>query len=663
MVKQKPELLAPVGNIESFYAALNAGADAVYMGLQEFNARGRASNFTRSLLQLAVIKAREKNVKVYVTLNVLIKNREIDQLIDVLAFLDSVKVNGVIIQDWGTYYLAKKYFPRLVLHASTQMGNHNSVGVNFGASKGIVRTVLARELTMPELEMIVQQSKAELEVFIHGALCYSFSGMCLFSSYSGGQGANRGICKQSCRRIYRGGGERHALFSLKDNQQIENLQKLMELGICSLKIEGRMKSADYVFQVCKAYRMALDNPKNTALAVQMLELDMGREKTSWFLGGNVSDGITDDPSIGIRIGQVTEVGLKTISFTSSEKLEEGYRIRVRNANDDEQLYVKIENFSLNGTVYQVPADLSGKITKGNDVLLVRVKTQSFSSRLGNVNSLPELKKLPIKKQEIRRGLQIEGGKLQKPMLLVRIGSPEWLPKLRFDDYDAVIFSYKRSDWEKFDPNSPVHQQNRQKIRIELPKFISEKHLDFYRKLALKLVASGFNHFFISQLSQKMLVPSGAKVSCNENVYVLNDASARMLHDEKIAEFTYPLENDLDNLLSMNNKHGIIPLYFYPELFYSRMPVKINQENGLFVDETNKKFKVSVKDGITIIHPSIPVALFHYRTQLEKNGFNRFLIDYSGEMMTANVVKRILKKFLGSEAVQPSSNFNFKLGLK
>ena len=663
MVKEKPELLAPVGNVESFYAALNAGADAIFMGLQEFNARGRASNFTRPLLRLAILKAHEKKVKVYVTLNVLIKNCEIDQLIDVLAFLDAVKVNGVIIQDWGTYYLAKKYFPRLVLHASTQMGNHNSVGVNYGASKGIVRTVLARELTMTELEMISERSKVELEVFIHGALCYSFSGMCLFSSYSGGQGANRGICKQSCRRIYQDGGEQHALFSLKDNQQIENLQKLMELGIRSLKIEGRMKSADYVYQVCKAYRMALDDPKNIALAAQMLELDMGRKKTTWFLGGNVSDGITNDPSIGIHIGQITEVDRKFISFISSEKLEEGYRIRVRNVNDDEQLYVKIENFTQNGNIYQVPADLFGKVTRGDDVLLVRVKTQSFSSRLGNVNSLPELKKIPLKKQEIRKGLQIESSKLQKPMLLVRIGSPEWLPKLRFDDYDAVILSYKRSDWDKFDPNSTVHQQNRQKIRIELPKFISEKHLDFYRKLALKLVASGFNHFFISQLSQKMLLPSGAKVSCNENVYVLNDASARLLHEEKITDFIYPLENDLDNLLSMSNKTGIVPLFFYPELFYSRMPVKINQENGLFTDETNKKFRISVKDGITIVHPSIPVALFHYRTQLEKNGFNRFLIDYSGEIMTANVVKRILKKYLDSEAVQPSSNFNFKLGLK
>ncbi len=663
MVRQKPELLAPVGNVESFYAAINAGADAVFLGLQEFNARGRASNFTRPMLQLVMQKAHEKKVKVYITLNVLIKNREIDQLIDVLTFLDSIKVNGVIIQDWGTFYLAHKYFPKLALHASTQMGNHNSVGVNFGASKGIVRTVLARELTMPELETISKSSKAELEVFIHGALCYSFSGMCLFSSYSGGQGANRGICKQSCRRIYQDRGEEHALFSLKDNQQIANLQKLMELGIHSLKVEGRMKSADYVFQVCKAYRLAIDNPLNMQIAAQMLELDMGREKTGYFLGGNVDDGITDDPTIGIHVGKITEVGSKSISFHSSVKLEEGYRIRIRKEKDDEQIYLKIENFSQKGTVYQVSSDISGKVKKGDDVILVRIKTQSFSSRLGNINTLPELKRQQVKKHEIRKSLVPVQGKLQKPMLLVRIGSPEWLPKLRFDDYDTVILSYKRSDWEKFDVNSSLLLQNRQKICVEFPKFISEKNLDFYRNLAARLFASGYTHFSISHLSQKNLLPQGAKISCNENVYVLNDAAATMVLSEKITDFIYPLENDLDNLLSMSNKQGIVPLYFYPELFYSRMPVKINQESSLFADEANKKYRMAVKDGITIVYPSVPVALFQYRTQLKKNGFNRFLIDYSGEIITTNVVKRILKKYLNSESVLPSTNFNFKLGLK
>lgn len=663
MVMRKPELLAPAGNVESFYAALNAGADALYLGLQEFNARGRASNFTRPLLRLALQKAHEKKIRVYITLNILIKNTETDQLLEVLSFLDSLKVDGIIIQDWGVFYLARNYFPRLVLHASTQMGNHNSVGVNFGASKGIVRTVLARELTMPELEKIAGETSAELELFIHGALCYSFSGMCLFSSYTGGQGANRGICKQSCRRIYQDGGEQHTLFSLKDNQQISNLQKLIELGIHSLKIEGRMKSADYVFQVCKAYRMALDNPEDMEAAAQMLSMDMGREKTSWFLGGKLDDEITDDSSVGIHVGQITEVGRKTISFTSSVKLADGYRIRIRKENDDQQLYVKIENFNQDGNRYTLPADVSSKVARGDDVLLVRVKTQSFPSRLGNINTLPELKKQPVKKQEIKRGLQVEGGKSQKPMLLVRIGSPEWIAKLRFDDYDAVILSFKRSAWDKFNPQEAILQLNKHKIRIEFPKFISENQLGYYRDLASGLFAAGFKHFFISHLSQKMLLPSGAGVSCNENVYVLNDAAARFLHEEKISEFCYPLENDLENLLSMNNRQGIVSLYFYPELFYSRMPVKINQENGLIADENTKKFRISVKDGITIVYPTLPVALFHYRKQLEKNGFNRFLIDYSGEIINSNVVKRILKNFIHAEAIQQSTNFNFKLGLK
>ena len=661
MIKKKPELLAPVGNTESFYAALNGGADAIYMGLQEFNARGRASNFTRPLLQLAVQKAHDNNVKVYITLNILIKNKEIDQLTDVLSFLNALKVDGIIIQDWGVYFIARRFFPKLVLHASTQMGNHNSVGVNFAASKGMVRTVLARELTMTELEKIAKESNAELELFIHGALCYSFSGMCLFSSYAGGQGANRGLCKQSCRRLYQDGDEQHALFSLKDNQQLGNLKRISELGIHSLKIEGRMKSADYVFQVCKAYRMALDDPGNIDAAAQMLELDTGREKTAYFLGGNIKDGITDDPSTGKLIGQIAEVTKKTISFNSSVKLDDGYRLRIRNKNEVDQLYVKVVDFTSDGNLYEIPTDLTGKIKKGDDVLLVRLKNQSFSSRLGNINTLPELKKQSVNKHDIRNSLIVEA-KPTKPMLLVRISSPEWIAKLRFEDYDAVILSYKKSDWENFDPNATLLQVNRQKICIELPKFISENSLEFYRNLAERLAASGFNQFFISHLSQKALLPKGAKVSCNENVYVLNDAAAKALDEEQIIGYMYPQENDLENLLSMKNRQGIVPLYFYPELFYSRMPVKAHQSN-LFADENNKKFSIIVKDGITIVYPTIPVALFHYRNQLEQSGFNRFLIDYSGEIITANIVKRMLKKYIQSESVQPSTSFNFKLGLK
>lgn len=657
---RKPELLAPVGNTESFYAALNGGADAIYLGLPEFNARNRASNFTRPMLQLAVSKAHEKKIKVYITLNTLIKNKEIDQLIDVLSFLAAIKVDGVIIQDWGVYHIARRYFPKLVLHASTQMGNHNSPGVHFNASKGFHRTVLARELTMTELIKIVKASQSELELFIHGALCYSFSGMCLFSSYAGGQGANRGLCKQSCRRVYTDGHEKHSLFSLKDNQQLSNLKKIVELGIHSLKIEGRMKSADYVYQVCKAYRMVLDNPQNMELAAQLLDLDTGREKTAYFLGREVKEAITEDVSTGKLIGQVLEAGKKSITFESSIPLEDGYRLRVRNKKEEEPLYVKVENMKVNGAVYQIPTDLASRINIGDDVLIVRLKSQSFSSRLGNVNALPELKKAFVNRNEIKNSLVINN-RHSKPTLFVRIESPAWVPKLRFEDYDSIIFSFKKSDWEKFDPANPVYQANRNKIQVELPKFISENNLEFYRSLANRLSAAGYNQYFISHLSQKTILPKDARVSANENIYVLNDAAAKALSEEQIINFTYPQENDLENLLSMKNKQGIVPLYFNPQLFYSRMPVKNQTE--LLADENNRKFRIVVKDGITIVYPAIPVSLFHYRDQLEKHGFSRFIIDYTGEPMTANVVKRILKKYQLKEAVQPSTGFNFKLGLK
>jgi putative protease len=246
---------------------------------------------------------------------------------------------------------------------------------------------------------------------------------------------------------------------------------------------------------------------------------------------------------------------------------------------------------------------------------------------------------------------------------VRIGTPKWIAKLRFDDYEAIILSYKRSDWDNFEFQDPIIQQNRHKIRIEFPKFISENKMGYYRQLALKFVSYGFNHFVISHLSQKLLLPAHVKISCNENVYVLNDAAAKFVRLEQMNDFVYPLENDFENLVSMTDKQGIVPLYYYPELFHSRMPVKINQKDNFFTDENNKKYRLNRKDGMTQVFPLIPVCLFQHRQRIEQSGFRKFLIDFSAETITANVVKRIFKKYQDCEVVQPSTNFNFKLGLK
>ncbi|MCK4979274.1 MAG: U32 family peptidase, partial [Candidatus Delongbacteria bacterium] len=255
---KKPELLLPVGNTEAFYAAVEGGADAIYLGLRYFNARNRAKNFTLNQLQSILAESKRTGTKVYLTLNTLIKNSELPELLDVLYQVSQTSLSSIIIQDWGVYYLVRKFFPDITLHASTQMAFHNSIGTEFAMRKNFERVIMARELTLEELKVISQKSKIKLEIFTHGALCYSFSGLCLFSSFLGGMSANRGQCRQPCRRAFKSEEKENYFFSLKDNQQIEIVPELMKMGISSLKVEGRMKSAEYVNRVAKAYRMVID---------------------------------------------------------------------------------------------------------------------------------------------------------------------------------------------------------------------------------------------------------------------------------------------------------------------------------------------------------------------------------------------------------------------
>ena len=351
MSQRKPELLLPAGNVDSFYAALEGGADAVYLGLRNFNARGRASNFSESYLLAAVQEARKRKVKLYVTLNTVIKNTEIDSLLDVLSFLEKARVDAIIVQDWGVYHLARRWFPKLTIHASTQMGNHNSAGVSFSAEKGIARVILARELTMKELEGIAAKAKTELELFIHGALCYSFSGMCFFSSYIGGRGANRGLCAQPCRMVYKDGDQQKYLFSLKDNQQLANLEKLIALGIHSLKVEGRMKPADYVYRVAKAYSLAIDHPEKHQEAEELLSLDFGREKTSYFMGKDVGNSLAESSNTGIPLGFVQQVRQSEVIFETETGLVEGDRIRIRNVRNESTFNLRLQDLKAEGNRY------------------------------------------------------------------------------------------------------------------------------------------------------------------------------------------------------------------------------------------------------------------------------------------------------------------------
>jgi putative protease len=654
----KPELLLPAGSIDAFYAAIEGGANAVYLGLKQFNARGRAANFLPAQLLTLVDIARENNVKVYVTLNTVIKNKELPDLIDTLYFLSKAKVSAVIIQDWGSWYVLNKYFPDLVFHASTQMANHNSVGVNFSKSMGFERVILARELTKTELQQIMEKAKAEVEIFIHGALCYSFSGMCLFSSYLGGQGANRGQCAQPCRRMFNDGKKDRFIFSLKDNQQLENIKEFTDLGIASLKIEGRMKSAEYVYRVASAYRMTIDHPENKNEAEQLLHMDFGRDKTEYFMGASVSESISQTPLTGVYLDQISEYKKGSFKIKSKLPLELRYRLRVLDKNGS-QIAFKIKDLKEENGVYTIFTDKPLK--NGDKVFLAGMPEKKFPTKFENLKHIKN-KTLPYKvKKRLISELRFQRGK-QKNETYVRIDSLAWLRKLRLEELDYLILSFSKKELEELKLDAPFIKRNAHKIFFELPGYIYENQIEWYKEFLTKVHQMGYKRFFISHFSQLDLLPAKSLVACNERVYVFNDAAAKALELKNIQLFTFPVENDMENLLAGSNRAGIVPVYSTPELFYSRMPVKVNNEQSAFKDDNGHDYLRVVSDGMTSVFPNIPMAWLHYGVKLKKEGFTRFLFDFRGQSPSKHLFPKLLKKFKASEQIQPSTTFNYKRGL-
>jgi putative protease len=253
-----PELLAPVGSRESLIAAVDNGADAVYFGGTLFSARQYASNFDREELLWAIDYVHARGVRAYVTVNTLIKDAELDEAADYLQFLCNAGADAVIVQDIGILKLLRGHIPNLPVHASTQMTIHNTEGVKFLQEMGVKRVVLAREMSLDEIKRIKSETCIEIETFIHGALCFSYSGQCLLSSMIGGRSGNRGYCAQPCRKKYRAGDVEGYLLSPKDLNMSEHIPALVEAGIDSFKIEGRMKRPEYVAGVVRVYRRLID---------------------------------------------------------------------------------------------------------------------------------------------------------------------------------------------------------------------------------------------------------------------------------------------------------------------------------------------------------------------------------------------------------------------
>jgi putative protease len=337
----KPELLAPAGSLESFFAAIEKGADAVYAGLQEFSARARAKNFTLPQIERMLAYAHGQNRRIYITLNTLVKEKELPQLVDTLAALAGMRVDGVILQDLAVARLIRNHFPSIPFHASTQMTIHNTPGVKMLEELGFQRAVLARELAIDEIAAIAASTSVEIECFVHGALCFSISGQCFFSSLLGGHSGNRGRCAQPCRRLYNHRGKEGHYFSTSDLSAIDLLPDLIKAGVKSLKIEGRMKSAEYVATVVEAYRTVLDAPEKShkealAAAKGILKYSFGRTPTKGFLASQQPDDIANPwqkGGTGRFIGQIKSIKGKSLIFETRDTLYVGDRLRAQPKSD------------------------------------------------------------------------------------------------------------------------------------------------------------------------------------------------------------------------------------------------------------------------------------------------------------------------------------------
>ena len=343
----KKELLAPAGDIEAGYAALHYGADAVYLGLQKFSARATAINFDEDNLNQFVGYAHHLGRKVYVTINTVIQEKELTDLLLSLDICSRCHVDAIILQDLGVAQLIKTQYPELELHASTQMAVHNKEGALALQKLGFSRVVLARELTLKEIKEIASIPNLETEAFIHGALCYSYSGLCLFSSFESGRSANRGKCLYPCRAIFEGDcGEKH-YFSMKDMAMQE---EILKMPVTSLKIEGRKKNALYVAAVTDYYRHILDGDKASVEKEENIKQIFSRPWTKFYLQGKNKD-VIDRDFIGHRglvIGKVEQIQKGKLIFKTHHEIARYDGVQIDISGQEKPFGFSVQQLRVNG---------------------------------------------------------------------------------------------------------------------------------------------------------------------------------------------------------------------------------------------------------------------------------------------------------------------------
>lgn len=696
------ELLAPAGNINIFKAVIEAGADAVYVGGSMFGARAYANNFDEEELLYAIDYAHLKGVKVYLTVNTLLKNDEIEKLYDYLLPFYERGLDAVLVQDLGALKLIHDRFPDLAIHTSTQMTVTGIDGVRFLKQFGVQRVVMAREVSLAEMKEIHEKCGMEIEAFVHGALCYSYSGQCLFSSMLGGRSGNRGRCAQPCRLPYCVGNKKDTyILSLKDMCGIKDLQKLKESGVYSLKIEGRMKQAGYASGVVAYYRRYIDSMK---------EVSDKDYKNIAGLGNRC--GFTDKYYFEHNGTDMVTFEKPNFVSDASDELPQFSKIKIQGKLTLKEAEPGALTVSCGGyrfTSYMDPVSHALKAPAGRKNVAERIsKTGDTPFEFENIDITMDndifvpngaLNKL---RREAIEGLQNEiltqykrtasasyGWKSKKTSEIKPSGDPKVIASVRdgkqlyrlleYDNISEIYIDsskYERRDFVKeFNDDVFCVNNAEKKAYLALPVIFRRSTRDYFETISDQLKKIDFEGFIVRNYEEFFWVKTrfaGKKIVTDHNMYTYNDMAKSMFFDNGADADTMPLELNQKEINRRNNKGSQMIIYGYYPLMVSAQCVHKNSykcdrtpQITYLKDRYNKIFPVwnNCSECYNIIYNSCPTVLFNNIQKIKNAGIDALRLDFTFEK--PEEIDTVMAAFESNSAdgIKEYTNGHFKRGVE
>ena len=699
------ELLAPAGSLEILKGVIESGADAVYVGGSMFGARAYANNFTEEELLEAIDFAHLRGVKVYLTVNTLIKNSEFSKLYGYLLPYYKRGLDAVIVQDLGVVKAIHEYFPSMEIHTSTQMTVTGADGVRFLSQFGVTRVVMAREVSLAEMKRIHEETGMELEAFVHGALCYSYSGQCLFSSILGGRSGNRGRCAQPCRLPYTVEGKKDEyILSLKDMCGIKALDKLHDAGVYSLKIEGRMKQLEYACGVVKYYRSYIDSMK------PVTDADYDRIKAlgnrcgftdRYYFDHNGSDMVTyvkpnfvsnaEEPSpekrklsiegelvlregepgsLTVKRGDVTyKASIEPVSAALKAPLDKKAaidRINKTGDTDFEFSHIKAqigENvFVPNGALNKLRRDaISGLCDR---LLKKYYRDDARYTDMSKLTALPEhVVKSDAAHDEAINGYTIICSCMTRAQLDTLISYECFdVFYLDFDMYD------RKTLIQQFADDVQSLTKRNKKVYLMLPTIFRADSSDYFVSIAKELDKVCFEGFVVKNYEELYLTENlftGKKVILDHNMYTFNDVSKSAFFEHGVSGDTVPLELNSKESMHRNNIGSQMIVYGYYPLMTTANCVHKNtkgcdkkQKLIYLKDRYNKSFAVcnNCKECYNTIYNSLPTMLAKNIGKLKEAGIRSF--RYSFTIETPKQIKAVM-----DDKVAEYTNGHYKRGVE